>query len=228
MPRTGRIFAIGDIHGCRIEFEHLLEKLELEAEDQVILLGDLINRGPDSAGVLRVAQELPNCRCLIGNHELRLLNYRRDSNPSWLKSYDWDTVHQLRDADWNFMSTFEATIEFPQIETVCVHGGFLPWLDWTVQPVEDIVEIQNVDPKTLEFGKRSHLTKGVSWQDKWQGPPFVVCGHTPRKDVYRTKAALCLDTGCVYGGRLTACELLSQKLIQVSALERYVGKPLAP
>lgn len=226
MPPPGRIYAIGDIHGCRTELEHLLKKLQLQPDDQIILLGDLINRGPDPSGVLRVAQSLANCRCLVGNHELRLLNYRRDSNPSWLKTYDWDTVHQLSDADWNFMSTFETTIHLPHIDTVCVHGGFVPWLDWTVQPLEHVSEIQNVDTKTLEFGKRSNLPKGICWQDVWKGPPFVVCGHTPRKDVYRTQATLCLDTGCVYGGRLTACELLSQKLVQVSALEAYVSKPL--
>lgn len=227
MPDPGRIFAIGDIHGCRAEFEHLLHKLNLQAADEVILLGDLINRGPDSAGVMRLARALPNCRCLVGNHELRLLNYRRDSDPSLLKYYDWDTIHQLDDEDWNFMSTFLKTIELPEIETVAVHGGFAPWLDWRVQALGDVSEIQMVDIKSKTAGKRSDVSKGVPWQDLWKGPPFVVCGHTPRKDVYRKKYSICLDTGCVYGGRLTACELNSREIIQVSALESYLDKPLS-
>ncbi|WOO40707.1 metallophosphoesterase [Rubellicoccus peritrichatus] len=224
MSETGRIFAIGDIHGCRIEFEHLLQKLSLKNDDQLVLLGDLINRGPDSKGVLGVARQLPNVRCLIGNHELRLLQYRSSSDPTKLKPYDWDTIYQLSDADWNFISTFESHIEFPEIETLLVHGGFVPWTPWQDQPLEDIVNIQVVDERDKEYGKRSHLPKAPSWQDLWKGPPFVVCGHTPRKEVYKQKSSICIDTGCVYGTRLTAFELKSKQIIQVAAYEDYVSK----
>ncbi len=226
MPRPGKIFAIGDVHGCRAELEHLLEKLSPGPTDTIVFLGDLVNRGPESAGVLRLARGLTNVRCLLGNHELRLLKYRRDSDPTLLKPYDWDTIHQLNDDDWNFMATFEETIHFPQMDTVLVHGGFIPWEPWQEQPVDSLVNIQVVNPQTRESGKRSHITRGRSWQDLWEGPPFVICGHTPRRDIYRAKASLCLDTGCVYGGRLTACDVLTQQIFQVAAFEDYVVKAL--
>lgn len=224
MSNTGKAYAIGDVHGCREELERLLSKLAPTPDDCLYFLGDLINRGPDSAGVLRLVRNLPNTRCILGNHELRLLKYRRNSNPTYLKPYDWDTIHQLSDDDWNFMASFERAIELPESGALLVHGGLAPWLHWQEHSIEMLTEIQTVNPTTREAGRRSHVTRGRSWQDLWPGPPFVLCGHTPRKEVYRTKSSLCIDTGCVYGGRLTACDIETQKIIQVKALDDYVVK----
>lgn len=224
MSSKGKVYAIGDVHGCREELERLLKKLELTAEDQLYFLGDLINRGPDSAGVLRLVQSLPNTRCILGNHELRLLKYRRNSNPTYLKPYDWETIHQLNDDDWNFMASFDRAIELPEHKALLVHGGLAPWLPWQEHSIEMLTEIQTVNASTKEAGKRSQVSRGRSWQDLWEGPPFVLCGHTPRKEIYRAKSSLCIDTGCVYGGRLTACDIATQKIIQVKALDDYVVK----
>ena len=81
---TGRLIAVGDIHGCHHEFSDLLQLLELQAGDRVVLLGDIVNRGPDSIKVIDLAR-VTNAISLLGNHELRLLNYRRTKDRDYLK-----------------------------------------------------------------------------------------------------------------------------------------------
>lgn len=227
MPENSKIFAIGDVHGCREELETLLQRLQPQPNDQFIFLGDLINRGPDPLGVIRLVRTLPNTTCLFGNHELRLLRYRQDSDPSILKPYDWDTIHQLTDSDWIYLSGFLKTLELPELDIVLVHGGFIPWLPWQDQNAETVTNIQAINPETRQWGRRSDIPKATSWQDHWKGPPYVICGHTPRRDVYRAKHSICIDTGCTYGGQLTALEIRSGKLTQVSARQDYVSKSLS-
>ena len=92
---NGRLIAIGDIHGCHAEFAELLERLAPTKDDQLILLGDLVNRGPDSTKVIDLARAA-NAISLLGNHELRLLNYRRTKDRDFLKENDQETFGQLR------------------------------------------------------------------------------------------------------------------------------------
>src|ERR1017187_741745 len=92
---NGRFIAIGDIHGCHAEFAELLDRLALAKDDRLILLGDLINRGPDSIKVIDLARAT-NAIPLLGNHELRLLNYRRTKDRDFLKENDQTTFAQLR------------------------------------------------------------------------------------------------------------------------------------
>jgi predicted phosphodiesterase len=73
---NGRLIAIGDIHGCHQEFAELLDRVAFSKDDQLILLGDLVNRGPDSNRVIDLARQY-KAISLLGNHELRLLNYRK-------------------------------------------------------------------------------------------------------------------------------------------------------
>lgn len=223
----GKIYAIGDVHGCNVELEDLLNKLDLGEHDMVVFVGDLINRGPDSAAVLEIARELPGSYCLLGNHELRLLRYHETGKESILKDYDWETLPQFDDADWRFMRDFHLNLHFPGLQTVIVHGGFLPNKPWDEQSADIVTQIQVINRKTGKWGKRAEVSRGVTWMKYWQGPPFVVTGHTPRSKVVRTKWAICLDTGCVYGGKLTAYELTEDRIIQVDARESYVEKTLS-
>ena len=106
------------------------------------------------------------------------------------------------------------------LNIVFVHGGFLPDEPWQKQPAEVVTRIQVVDngkPK-----KRSDAPDAPLWADVWNGPPFVVYGHTPREEVHKLKWSLCLDTGCVLGGHLTAYVLPERRLVQVKARKRYV------
>ena len=216
---NGRLIAIGDIHGCAREFEDLLDKLDLAKDDRLILLGDLINRGPDSARVVELAREHATAS-LLGNHELRHLNYRRTDDPTHLKKYDYETGKQLRGKDWDYLEAMKLTYEDEDLGVVFVHAGFLPDRPWQKQPARIVTRIQVVD-KEGEPRKRSEAPNAPHWSELWSGPPFVVYGHTPRDDVSRTKWTLGIDTACVMGGSLTAYVLPEKQLVQVKARERY-------
>ncbi len=217
----GRLIAVGDIHGCHKEFEDLLDRLDLAKDDRLILLGDLINRGPDSGKVVELAREHATAS-LLGNHELRHLNYRRTDDPSHLKKYDYDTIKQLRGKDWDYLEGMKLTYADEELGVVFVHAGFLPDRPWQRQPARIVTRIQVIG-RDGEPHKRSEMPDAPHWSELWAGPPFVVYGHTPRPEVARSKWTLGIDTACVMGGALTAYILPEKRIVQVKARERYFG-----
>jgi predicted phosphodiesterase len=216
---TGRLIAVGDIHGCHNEFSELLDQLELTGGDRLVLLGDLVNRGPDSRKVIDLARGA-NATSLLGNHELRLLKFRKTGDRKYMKEHDLETYDALRPEDWDYIAAMPLTFEEPELNTVFVHGGFLPGEPWQKQPAEVVTRIQVVDSDGRP-AKRADAPDAPSWADLWGGPPFVVYGHTPRPEVYRLKWSVGIDTGCVMGGHLTAYVLPERRLIQVKARQRY-------
>ena len=216
---NGRLIAIGDIHGCHAEFAELLERVSPGTEDRLVLLGDLINRGPDSTRVIDLARAT-NAIALLGNHELRLLNYRRSKDRDFLKENDQATFAQLRAEDWAYLESMLLTYEVAELNTVFVHGGFLPGEPWQKQPASVVTRIQVIDREGRPR-KRADYPEGTFWADLWNGPPFVVYGHSPRSEVYRLKWSLGLDTACVLGGHLTAYILPEKRFVQVRARRNY-------
>jgi hypothetical protein len=214
-----RFIAIGDIHGCATEFEQLLERLSPTKDDRLILLGDLINRGPDSPRVLELARR-SGALALLGNHEARLRDYRRTKDISLIKKEDYDSLARLRATDWDYIEQMKLSHYEKDIDTVFVHAGFLPGVAWQDQGADILTRIQMIDPHGTPR-KRSECDKGKFWADMWEGPPFVVYGHTPRPSVYKSKWAIGIDTGCVLGGHLTALILPEKRFVQVSALKSY-------
>jgi len=216
---NGRLIAIGDIHGCHQEFAELLARLAPGKDDRIVLLGDLVNRGPDSCRVLDLARE-HRCFALLGNHELRLLTYRRTGDKKYLKDGDAETSERLRPIDWAFLEAMPLTFSEPDLNLVFVHGGFLPNEPWQKQPADVVTRIQVID-RDGRPAKRADKPDAPPWADLWSGPPFVVYGHTPRPEIYKLKWSVGIDTGCVLGGSLTAYELPEKRFIQVKARQRY-------
>jgi len=216
---NGRLIAIGDIHGCHQEFADLLARLELTRDDRLILLGDLVNRGPDSSKVIQLARE-NRAVALLGNHELRLLKHRQTAEKKYLKEGDLETQARLSAEDWAFLEAMPLTFAEPELNTVFVHGGFLPNEPWQKQAAEVVTRIQVLDPGGRP-AKRADYPEAPAWADLWSGPPLVIYGHTPRPEIYRLKWSIGIDTGCVMGGHLTAYELPQMRFIQVKARQRY-------
>ncbi len=219
-----RSIIIGDVHGCARELEMLLTHLRVDATDEVIFVGDLINKGPDSHAVLNIVRSL-NARSVLGNHERRLLLYRETGDPSHLKSHDIKTMEGLSPSDWHFLKEMPLTIELPEYRAVVVHGGFLPGRPWRLQGADIVTRIQVVDG-SFNPAKRSEAPEGKPWADYWKGPEFVIYGHTPRREIFRRPHSIGLDTGCVYGGRLSAFIFPSRTLCQVKAKSIYAHKAL--
>ncbi|MGZ3703542.1 MAG: metallophosphoesterase, partial [Bdellovibrionota bacterium] len=90
-----RKIVIGDIHGCSQELRYLLRAADATSSDDLLCVGDLVGKGPDSAGVLEWAKNSPNLRCVLGNHEDRLLRAWREGKTSTEKPADTETVRQL-------------------------------------------------------------------------------------------------------------------------------------
>ena len=216
---NGRLIAIGDTHGCPAELAELLTQLAPAAADRLVLLGDLINRGPDSPRVLDLAREC-GAVCLLGNHELRLLHAHRTGDHRKLKPADIDTFARLRPADWEFLAAMPLTFDAPDLGVVCVHGGFLPGVPWHTQPAEVVTRIQVVTPDGRP-ARLSDAPRAPHWSELWHGPPLVLYGHTPQPDVLERPWSIGLDTGCVRGGHLTALVLPEKRFAQVAAHRDY-------
>ena len=216
---NGRLIAIGDIHGCHEEFSELLGLIDLQPDDRLVLLGDLVNRGPNTPRVLELARA-HRAISLLGNHELRLLNYRRTHDLKFVKENDLETFDQLTAEDWSYLENMLLTYEEPELNLVCVHGGFLPDMPWNKQPAEIVTRIQVIDAAGQPC-KRAEAPAAPSWADLWNGPPFVVYGHTPRPEIYKRKWSVGIDTACAMGGHLTAFILPEKRFVQVKARRPY-------
>ena len=108
-----------------------------------------------------------------------------------------------------------------------VHGGFLPNKPWQTQGSDLITNIQVIDKKG-KAAKRSDAPNAAPWADSWSGSPFVVYGHTPRPRVFERRGSIGIDTGCVYGGHLTAYIIEDKSLIQVRAHKAYAHSKHLP
>ena len=223
MPRT---IAIGDVHGCADELEELLEALNLKSGDRVIQLGDLVNRGPQSRRVIELVRA-NKIESILANHELRLLTALRESRPEILKDYDLETIRQLHTEDWDYLERLPKFKFDGNRDIVFVHGGFLPNSPWYAQPIEVAVNIQVID-QSGNAAKRSDAPEASSWAKQWKGPPFVIYGHTPRPKVFKQKNSLGIDTGCVYGGKLTAYIIEDKTFVQVKAHRAYAHSKRLP
>ena len=216
---SGKLIAIGDVHGCSHELEDLLDKLSPSRDDQVLFLGDLVNRGPDSRRFVEIVRT-NGFKSLMGNHEYRLLSYRKHRDPSILKRYDYETLQQLERKDWEYLSRMEAFYETENSEFVCVHGGFRPGLPWRTQSMATVCKTKWISPEEIPPAKRQG-NNSIHWSELWKGPATVIYGHTPDPEVRYAPHALCIDTSCAYGGFLTACVLPEMEIIQVKARKTY-------
>ena len=215
----GRTIAIGDVHGCARELEKLLKKLNPQKSDRIIQLGDLINKGPDSHEAIRIAKAY-DIQTIIGNHELALLTAKKEKRLKYLNRSYQETYRQLNKSDWKYLKQLPKFIYESALDTLFVHGGFCPNQPWYCQNLEIITTVQVISQKGLPE-KRTYRSKSKLWVNFWKENTSVVYGHTPRRRIYKKSNTLCIDTGCVYGGKLTAYSVEENKLISVKAKQAY-------
>ncbi|MEW6334952.1 MAG: metallophosphoesterase family protein [Thermodesulfobacteriota bacterium] len=213
---TGRVLAIGDIHGCSDRLDLLLGRFGIDgAGDTLIFLGDYIDRGPDARGVidrlLDLKQQCPNLVCLRGNHESMFLNYYLrgqdeelflyNSGRTTLDSYGLSLADARAGRGFptdhlNFLLSLPFCHE--REEYVFVHAGLRPGIPIARQSPDDMLWIRS------EF-----------YDVYWDFGKTVVFGHTPFHEPLIESNKIGIDTGAVYGGRLTCIELPSRKIYQV-------------
>lgn len=205
-----RTIAIGDVHGCSQALRAVLDEIEPQAEDRLVMLGDYVDRGPDSRGVIDMLLELRGqCELvtLLGNHELMMYGALVDEDRLrfWLNYGGRQTLASYGGALEEIPASHREFIEncLPFFETdthIFIHANYDPNLPLREQP------------EALAFW--THLGGRVP-------PPHcsgktVIVGHTPQPDaeIRDWGHLLCLDTCCFGGGWLTALDVASQDIWQ--------------
>jgi serine/threonine protein phosphatase 1 len=212
---TGKILAIGDVHGCNRRLRQLLDRIEIDPHvDTLVFVGDYLDRGPDARGTIDTLLEIkathPNTICLRGNHEAMFLNYYREgrgeelflynSGMNTLDSYGITLAEVRRGSGFpeshlRFLSALPLVYETE--EYFFVHAGVRPGIPLAEQTPEDLLWIRH---EFIESGEDFGRT--------------VVFGHTPLPEPLIETNKIGIDTGAVYGGRLTCIELPSRKIYQ--------------
>jgi serine/threonine protein phosphatase 1 len=210
-----KTFVVGDIHGCLGMLTRLMDKIDWRPDkDNLIFLGDYIDRGLDSKGVVDFILELrrfsPRVQCLIGNHEELFLDFLNggdlhaflvNGGLTTLQSYrlDYRSDKPLIPAEHlSFFQSLRPWIELQ--EFYLVHAGFRPAVDIERQAIEDMLWIREpFISSDYDFGKP------------------VIFGHTPFVEPLVRENRIGLDTGAVYGNRLTCLELPAMSFHSVEA-----------
>ena len=200
-----RTVIVGDVHGCRGELEDLLAHVGFDAGDRLVMVGDLVVRGPDPAGTVDLIRRL-GARAVRGNHEDRLLKWRARTSGvrgPGLGSMQRETVHALRRRHWEFFASLPLWIDLPEHGIRVVHAGVAPGIPIERQDPRVIMYVRSINPE----GKPEERRGPVTWGERYEGPPHVVFGHNASEKPQVHPYATGIDTGCVYGGRLSAMVL---------------------
>ncbi len=243
---TRRIF-IGDIQGCREELERLLEALRFDpARDQLEPCGDFVNRGPDSLGVLRLVRSLKRSgvgarECVggvLGNHDVHLLRVARGLR----KTRTGDTLDELlRADDREELLAWLAARPFVRAwnDALLVHAGLNPRWKNPERQLAQLDPLREDADLAFAISARYCTPQGERPQSDWPPPPApyrawyefwppraderrtVVFGHWARVGLIVRPQVRGLDTGCVWGGRLTAWIAEEDRFAHVDAARAY-------
>lgn len=218
-----RTVIVGDVHGCASELASLLDTLAFTTGDRLVFVGDLVSRGPDSLGVLDIARTT-GAMFVRGNHEQRLLDWNR-GRERWLRGdaplainlgkMHRDLARSLRPVDWSLLETSKIWIDLPEHDLRVVHAGIDPAVPFARQDPDTMLRIRTV---VLPVGRRGE--RHVLWGEQYEGPPHIVFGHNAAPGLQLHPWATGLDTGCVYGGRLTAMVLADGQKVPRSLTAR--------
>jgi hypothetical protein len=203
VPRT---LIIGDVHGCADELVDLLHLVGVQPGDRVVFVGDLVGRGPYPKLVVEMARSL-DALAVRGNHEQRLLEWRAEPSPGRLprslRSLAEDPTQRLGSASWAWLAALPLWLELPEHGARVVHAGVVPGRPMAEQRPRDLVEMRCLSPN----GEAEAQRGGTLWGLGYEGPPHVIFGHNANEDPQLHLWATGIDTGCVYGGSLTAMVL---------------------
>ncbi|TYK46116.1 polynucleotide kinase-phosphatase [Actinomadura decatromicini] len=235
---TGPFDVIGDVHGCRAELEDLLAGLgyEIDRDAQgravganhpggrtVVFVGDLVDRGPDTPGVLRLVMgmvDAGNALCVSGNHEAKLVRALRGRKVRIAHGLA-ESMEQLsaepdefRDEALRFMDGLISHYVLDDGRLVVAHAGLKEAYHGRASGrVRSFALYGDTTGETDEYG----LPVRYPWARDYRGKATVVYGHTPVPEAEWINNTICLDTGAVFGGKLTALRYPERELASVPA-----------
>ncbi|MGY4929207.1 polynucleotide kinase-phosphatase [Streptomyces sp. 900105755] len=235
---TGPFDIVGDIHGCASELESLLAKLGYQdgvhpEGRTAVFVGDLVDRGPDSPGVLRRVMSMVgsgNALCVPGNHENKYGRHLRGRKVQHTHGLA-ETIEQMDGESEEFRAQVREFIDglvshyvLDGGKLVVCHAG-LPekYHGRTSGRVRSHALYGDTTGETDEFG----LPVRYPWAEDYRGRAAVVYGHTPVPEASWLNNTICVDTGAVFGGKLTALRWPERELVDVPA-ERVWYEPARP
>lgn len=242
---TGPLDIIGDIHGCYTELVQLISKLGYEetvagwqhpAKRKLVFLGDLNDRGPDTPAVYKLVMQqvrAGNAYCVAGNHDVKLLRWLNGKNVQVRHGLE-QTVEQLSHETEEFKTELKLFLDglishyvFDNGKLVVAHAGLREEMHGRGSgAVREFSLYGETTGEIDEFG----LPVRYNWASEYKGKAMVVYGHTPVPVPQWLNRTIDIDTGCVFGGHLTALRYPERELVSVPAARIYVEpvRPLLP
>lgn len=233
-----RTIIYGDIHGCLDEFQTLRSELNLKKDDREISVGDLLDRGPMSNEVLSYARE-NNIELVLGNHEYKYIRYQRhqeafvQSGKANPMHFNDDKMNIFKNISAEDMAYLEAAPFYKKIDKLTIlHAGITNKIDLNTaqeKELKAVTMIRTLDEeyKPLVYGQTAWNSS--FWSEIYDGNQgVIVYGHEAHPKVKIDRHAIGIDTGCVYGNKLTAlviydtkAPMLSYDIVQVNAKMTY-------
>jgi len=240
-PTMEPTIVVGDVHGCLDELRRLLATCGFQRGDRLVLAGDLVAKGPDSQGVVQLARE-EGALAVVGNHDDHVLRARaaaRGTIPPPAKGVRAEhqvVADALHPDDWTYLEALPTFLRLGDegaaagddaapltdgsgADTVVVHAGAVPGVPFEKQTREHLTTMRSID----HDGNPTKKIEGRPWAAVWPGPERIVFGHDAIRGLQRHRFAIGLDTGCVYGRRLTALLLPERRLVSVEARRAYAA-----
>ena len=240
---------IGDIHGCFNELQSLLAKLgyHVTVENgnisashpearKAVFLGDLVDRGPGTPEVLKLVMSMVESKtalCVPGNHDIKLMRKLHGKDVRITHGLA-ESLEQLEKEPGVFSEQVASFIDslvshyvLDDGQLVVAHAGLKEELQGRGSgKVRDFALFGETTGETDEFG----LPVRYNWAAEYRGKAMVVYGHTPVPEPEWLNRTICIDTGCVFGGKLTALRYPEKELVSVDALQTYYepAKPFLP
>ena len=236
---------IGDVHGCYDELVLLLQKLGYQKQDELwlhpegrvpVFLGDLVDRGPNSPAVLRLVMALVKAGkgwCVPGNHDDKLKRWLSGKQVHIRHGLEV-TVAQLAGETDDFRKEIMEFVDglishyvFDDGKLIVAHAGLKESMHGRGSAaVREFCLYGETTGETDEFG----LPVRHNWAAEYKGKPTVVYGHTPVPEAQWLNNTIDIDTGCVFGGKLTALRYPERELVDVPAAQTYCEpvRPLIP
>ncbi|UII19269.1 polynucleotide kinase-phosphatase [Fulvivirga ligni] len=248
---SGPFDIVGDVHGCFLELKELLKKLTYQIEDvdysnetfgyrvthpegrRVVFVGDLVDRGPDSPAVLKLVMSMVNSGvafCVPGNHDMKLQKYLNGKNVQIKHGLEKTVEQLLHESDdfkyqvREFLYGLVSHYIFDNGRLVVAHAGLKEEMQGRGSgAVRSFCMYGETTGEIDEFG----LPVRYNWASEYRGRAKVVYGHTPVPEAEWLNNTIDIDTGCVFGGKLTALRYPEQELVAVQAQQVY-SEPARP
>ena len=220
-----RVICVGDVHGCADELHDLLCKVRYRPCDVVVLLGDLVAKGPRSIDVIQMAMDI-NAMSVRGNHDQEVIRRsvtwrtsRHVRSTEKVKHNEHTRIaKELTPAQWSWLTELPYFVRSDDLSALFVHAGFQANLRLTDQDPWVMMTMRSLLP-----GHRASARCDFRfpWASLWKGPMTVYFGHDAARGLQIYNHAVGLDTGCVYGAELTSMILPEKEVVAVRAHRPY-------